>query len=45
MAGHVARVEEDRSAFKILAGKPTGNRLREGLVVYGRKLLEKILKK
>ena len=26
-AGHVARMEESRSAFKILTGKPTGNRL------------------
>ena len=25
-AGHVARMEESRSAFKILAGKPTGKR-------------------
>ena len=25
-AGHVARIEESRSAFKILTGKPTGNR-------------------
>ena len=25
-AGHVTRVEEGRSAFKILTGKPTGNR-------------------
>jgi hypothetical protein len=25
-AGHVARMEEGRSAFKILPGKPTGNR-------------------
>ena len=24
-AGHVARMEEGRSAFKILTGKPTGN--------------------
>ena len=24
MAGHVARMEEGKSAFKILAGKPTG---------------------
>ena len=24
--GHVARMEEGRSAFKILTGKPTGNR-------------------
>ena len=26
-AGHVGRMEEDRSAFKILTGKPTGKRL------------------
>ena len=25
-AGHVARMEESRSAFKILTSKPTGNR-------------------
>ena len=25
-AGHVARMEEGRTAFKILTGKPTGNR-------------------
>ena len=25
-AGHVARKEDGRSAFKILAGKPTGKR-------------------
>ena len=25
-AGHVARLEEGRSAFKILTGKPTGKR-------------------
>ena len=25
-AGHVARMEEDRSAFKIITGKPTGKR-------------------
>ena len=25
-AGHVARMEEGRSAFKMLAGKPTGKR-------------------
>ena len=24
--GHVARMEDDRSAFKILTGKPTGKR-------------------
>jgi hypothetical protein len=26
-AGHVARMEEGRSAFKIVTGKPTGKRL------------------
>ena len=26
LAGHVARMEEGRSAIKILTGKPTGNR-------------------
>ena len=25
-AGHVARMEEGRSAFKVLTGKPTGKR-------------------
>ena len=25
-AGHLARMEEDRSAFKMLAGTPTGKR-------------------
>ena len=25
-AGHIARMEEGRSIFKILTGKPTGNR-------------------
>ena len=25
-AGHVARMKEDRNAFKILTGKPTGKR-------------------
>jgi len=25
-AGHIARMEEGRSAFKILTGKPTGKR-------------------
>ena len=28
-AGHVARMEEGRSAFKILTGKPTGKRSME----------------
>jgi hypothetical protein len=26
MAGHVARMEEGRSVFKIFTGKPTGKR-------------------
>ena len=39
MAGHVARMEEGRNAFKILTGKPTG------LGVDGRTILEWILKK
>ena len=26
LAGHVARMEEGRSAFKVLTGKPTGKR-------------------
>ena len=26
LSGHVARIEEGRSAFKILTDKPTGNR-------------------
>ena len=30
-AGHVARMEEGRSAFKILTGKPTVKRPSEGL--------------
>ena len=29
-AGHVARMEEGRSSFKILTGKPTGKRPLEG---------------
>ena len=44
-AGHVARMEEGRSAFKILTGKPTGNRPLGGLGVDGRTILEWILKK
>ena len=30
-AGHVARMEEGRSAFKILTGKPTGKTFGEAL--------------
>ena len=37
--GHVARMEEGRSAFKILTGKPTGKRL------LGRTILEWTLKR
>ena len=40
-AGHVARMEESRSAFKILTGKPT----RKRLDVDGRTILEWILKR
>ena len=42
-ARDVARMEEGRSAFKILTGKPTGNRLLENLGVDGRTILEWIL--
>ena len=41
-AGHVARMEEGRSAFKILTGKPTGKR---PLGVDGRTILEWTLKR
>ena len=44
-AGHVARMEEGRSGFKILTGKPTGNRPLGGLGVDGRTILEWILKR
>ena len=43
--GHVARMEEGRSAFKILTGKPTGNRPLEGLGVDRRTILEWTLKR
>ena len=39
-AGHVARMEESRSAFKILTGEPTGKR---PLGVDGRTMLERTL--
>ena len=35
-AGHVFRMEEDRSAFKILTGKPRGKRTLGKLGVVGR---------
>ena len=41
-AGHVVRMEEDRSAFKILTGKPD---LWGGLGVDGRTILEWTLKR
>ena len=45
-AGHVARMEEGRSTFEILTGKPTGKRpLQGGLGVDGRTILEWTLKK
>ena len=45
-AGHVARMEEGRSAFKILAGKPTGKvNLWGGLGVDGRTILKRALKR
>jgi hypothetical protein len=43
--GHVARMEEGRSAFKILTGKPTRRSPYEGLGVDGKTILEWILKK
>ena len=43
-AGHAARMEEGRSAFKILAGKPTGKSPLGGLGVDGRPILEWTLK-
>ena len=43
-AEHVARIEEGRSAFKILTGKPTGNRPL-GRGVDGSTILEWTLKR
>jgi hypothetical protein len=37
-AAHVARMEEGRSAFKILIGKPTGSKLR----VFENRILRRI---
>ena len=42
--GHVARMEEGRSALKILTGKPTG-KTPLGLGVDGRKILKWTLKR
>ena len=44
-AGHIARMEEGRSAFKILTGTSTGKKPLEGLSVDGKTKLEEILKK
>ena len=44
-AGHVARMEEGRRAFKFLTGKPTGKRPLGGLGVDGRIILEWTLKR
>ena len=45
MAGHVDRIEETRSALKILTDKPTGKRPYGGLIVDGRTILEWTLKR
>ena len=44
-AGHVARIEEGRSAFKILTGTLQKRDIQEGLSVDGRTLLKWTLKK
>jgi hypothetical protein len=44
-AGHVARMEEGRSAFKILTGNLQERNLEGGVVVDGRKILEWTLKR
>ena len=43
-ADHVAKIEEGRSAFKILTGKPIGKRPLGRLSVDGRTILKWILK-
>jgi hypothetical protein len=45
LADHVARMEEGRSAFKMLIATPAGKRSLERLGVEGRTILEWILKK
>ena len=45
LAGHVARMEDGRSAFKILTGKLTGERPSGRVAVVGRTVLKLILKK
>ena len=44
-AGNIARMEEGRSTFKILTGKPTGQRPFGDLGVDGRTILEWSLKR
>ena len=44
-AGHVARMEEDRSAFKILTGNLQERDIWGGLAVDGRTILEWTLKR
>ena len=44
-AGHVARLEEGRTALKILTGKPTRKRPLGKLGIDGRTILEWTLKK
>jgi hypothetical protein len=40
IVGHVARIEEGRSSFKILTATPAGKRPLGRLGVYGRTILE-----
>ena len=44
-AGHIARMKESRSAYKILTGTPTGKRPLGMLGVDGRTILEWTLKR
>ena len=44
-SGHVTRMKEGRSTFKILTGEAKGKRLLGGLSVDGRTILEWVLKK
>ena len=44
-AGHVARMENRRGAYKVLVKKPEGNKPPEGLGVDGRIILKRIFKK
>ena len=39
-AGHLSRMEEGRSIFNVLTGKPTGKDLMEGLGVDGKTILQ-----